>query len=112
MKANSIKHFLSSLSVGVTLFALQTTALAQAPPSDTDAQLKNALQMIERLASQVAAQEARIADLEAERRGSPAASPEKAAVAVPAAPVHDPGARRESGDGQHCARAAKRSSPG
>jgi hypothetical protein len=87
MKANSIKHFLSSLSVGATLFALQTTALAQAPPSDTDAQLKNALQMIERLASQVAAQEARIRDLEAERRGSPAASPEKAAVAVPAAPV-------------------------
>jgi hypothetical protein len=86
-----MKPFLSSLAAGVTLFALQTALVAQVGGSDTDAQLKNALQLIERLASQVAAQDARIAaqdarikDLEAARGGSPpAASTEKASISPP-----------------------------
>jgi hypothetical protein len=62
------------LAAGATLFALQT-AMAQVSPSDTEAQLKKALQQIERLASQMEAQEARIRELEAGRVGSPPAAP-------------------------------------
>ena len=65
-------HF--SLAVFVAVLALQSEMVAQVAPSDTDAQLKNALQLIERLASQVAAQEVRIEELEAARGGSPAAA--------------------------------------
>ena len=46
------------------LFALQT-APAQVAPADTGAQLNKALEQIDRLASQVAAQDARIRELEA-----------------------------------------------
>jgi hypothetical protein len=54
------------LSASAMLFALQT-AVAQVDPSDTDARLKNAILQIERLASQVAAQEIKIQELEAAR---------------------------------------------
>ncbi|MGA2597035.1 MAG: hypothetical protein ABSH09_08580 [Bryobacteraceae bacterium] len=68
-----------SLVAGVTWFALQS-AMAQVSPSDTQAQLQKALQQIERLASKVEAQEARIRELEA-ARGAPApAAPVTAAV--------------------------------
>lgn len=71
-----------SLVAGVTWFAVQI-AMAQVPPSDTEAQLKLALQQIERLAKQVDAQDARIRELEAARGSKPVASP----IAEPAAPV-------------------------
>jgi hypothetical protein len=69
------------LAAGVSLFALQA-ALAQTSPSDTEAQLKKALQQIERLANQVDAQEARIRELEA-GRGAPQPVASKAAVPAP-----------------------------
>jgi hypothetical protein len=56
---------------GVMILALQA-ARAQAPASDVEAQLKEALQQIEHLANQVAAQDARIRQLEGEH-GAPTA---------------------------------------
>jgi hypothetical protein len=56
-------HF--SLAVFVAVLALQSEMVAQVAPSDADAQLKNALQLIDRLASHVAAQDERIAEQEA-----------------------------------------------
>jgi hypothetical protein len=70
MKRNAIRYGLTVLA----LLAQQALGMAQAPAPDTDAQLKNALQMIERLANQVAAQELRIRELEAARGGVPTAS--------------------------------------
>jgi hypothetical protein len=69
--------------VGATLLVLQT-AMAQVAPSDTDALLKKALQQIEQLANQVAAQEARIHELEAARGIAP---PAPAVAKAPEAPV-------------------------
>jgi hypothetical protein len=60
------------LTAGATLFALQT-AMAQVTPADTDAQLKNALEQIQRLATQAAAQDARIQELETGRSPKPVA---------------------------------------
>jgi hypothetical protein len=76
------------LAAGATLLALQT-ALAQAPPSNTEAELKNALRQIESLAKQVAAQEARIQELEAARGASPPTVSGVKAV-VPAAAAEPP----------------------
>src|SRR5271163_1070695 len=94
MKPNTMKRFLSSLTAAVILLVLPATLRAQPAPSDADAQLKNALQMIERLASQMAAQDARIAaqdvrikDLEAAHGGSPPAAAASAASIAQAAPT-------------------------
>jgi hypothetical protein len=93
-----MKRFLSSLVAGVTFFALQTVMVAQVASSDSDAKLKNALELIERLASQVAAQDARIAaqdarikDLEAARGGPPqATATEKTRITPPVAEPPSP----------------------
>src|SRR5580658_3425096 len=76
------------LAAGVSLFALQT-AMAQISPSDTEAQLKKALQQIERLANQVEAQETRIRELEAGRQAS---QPVASKTPVPA-PVQEAAVR-------------------
>jgi hypothetical protein len=82
------------LAAGVSLFALQA-ALAQTSPSDTEAQLKRALQQIERLANQVDAQEARIRELEAGRGplqpvASKAPTPEQVPEAAPVTAAAQP----------------------
>jgi len=65
------------------LLALQTV-MAQVAPVDPDAQLKKALAQIEQLAARLAAQEARIEELETARQGAPAASPPiEAQAAIP-----------------------------
>jgi hypothetical protein len=66
----------------VALFVLQA-ALAQAPPSSIEAQLKEALQKIELLVNQVAAQDTRIRELETARGSSPAPAAVTAASATP-----------------------------
>jgi len=74
-----------------TLFAIPA-AMAQLAPSAAEIQMQKALQQIEKLATQVAAQEARIQELEAERGNLQTAGRELAAsnltageaVAVPA----------------------------
>jgi hypothetical protein len=75
------------LAAGTLLCALQT-ATAQVASSDLDAQLKRALEQIERLATQVAAQDARIRELEGARAGLQPATPvaSVAAATVPAPP--------------------------
>jgi hypothetical protein len=75
----------TSLVAGVALLTLQA-AMAQDAPSDTETQLKKALQQIELLAGKVEAQEARIRELEA-ARGSP---PTAGAVPPAAAPAPPP----------------------
>jgi len=71
------------------LFALQT-AMAQVAPSDTNAQLKKAIEQIERLTGQVAALEGRIQQLEAGKTPmAPEAAPVVTAMA-PAAPAQSP----------------------
>jgi hypothetical protein len=77
----------TSLAAGVALFALQA-AMAQDAPSDTEAQLKKALQQIELLANKVEAQEARIRELEAGRAGPPSAAAVPPAAAPPAPPAN------------------------
>ena len=74
------------------MFALRTEMVAQVAPSDADSQLKNALQLIEQLASHVAAQderiaaqEARIKELEAGRGGVRAGAIEQTAATSPTA---------------------------
>ena len=81
-----------SLAVVVAMFALRTEMVAQVAPSDADSQLKNALQLIEQLASHVAAQderiaaqEARIKELEAGRGGGRAGAIEQTAATSPTA---------------------------
>jgi hypothetical protein len=71
-----------SWAATVTLVVLHT-ALAQVAPSDTETQLKKALEQIERLTNQLAAHEARIQQLEAERGSHPEASAGKVAIAPP-----------------------------
>jgi len=75
----------TSLAAGVALFTLQAV-LAQDAPSDTQAQLKKALQQIELLAGKVEAQEARIRELEAGHGSSPpgVAVPQPAPLPPPA----------------------------
>ena len=70
---------LPSLAAWIALFAART-AQAQAGPSDTEALLKQLQKQIERLTNQVAAQEARIKELEAARPAS--ASPSMASAMV------------------------------
>jgi hypothetical protein len=74
-----------SATIVVICFALQA-AMAQAPAPDSEAQsaqaqLKDALQKIERLANQVGAQEIRIKELEAERGSRPDPASEGGTVA-------------------------------
>jgi hypothetical protein len=92
-----MKPFLFSTAV-VMLFSFPATLMAQQPAassaaSDADVQLKNALQMIDRLAAQMAAQDARIAaqemrikDLEAARGGLPMTPATAQALLTPPAP--------------------------
>src|SRR5580700_4442650 len=82
------------LAAGVALFALQA-AMAQDAPSDTEAQLKKALQQIERLANKVEAQEARIRELEAARAAPPGAAAVPPASVPPAAAAPAPPANVE-----------------
>jgi hypothetical protein len=83
----AFKNFLSV--AGGMLIVLQA-GLAQAPTSDAEAQLKDAIQRIDSLAKQVAAQDARIRELEAERGLQPSATVASPAAPVPAsAPVPD-----------------------
>jgi hypothetical protein len=72
------------LVAAATLFAIQT-AVAQVVPSDTEAELKKALQLIERLTNQLAAQEARIEKLET---ASGSAAPANPVASV--APLREP----------------------
>src|SRR5580700_323429 len=82
------------LAAGVALFALQA-AMAQNAPSDTEAQLKKALQQIELLANKVEAQEARIRELEAARAAPPGAAAVPPASVPPAAAAPAPPANVE-----------------
>jgi hypothetical protein len=82
------------LAAGVAFFALQA-AMAQDAPSDTEAQLKKALQQIELLANKVEAQEARIRELEAARAGPPGAAAVPPASVPPAAAAPAPPANVE-----------------
>ena len=86
-----IKFFLAA----ATLLCSLQTATAQVASSDVDAQLKKALEQIERLATQVAAQDARIRELEAARPGLQPATPvaSVAAPTIPAAPDAEPAPR-------------------
>jgi len=95
------------LVAGAALFAFQA-AMAQVVPSDTEALLKKALQQIEQLANQVAAQEARIHELEAARGGTPpapaiakAAEPPPPVAAEPVAAPAEPTPSQDTGMGGH-----------
>ncbi len=55
------------VAVGSALFIALQTTVGQAAPTETDIQLKRAIEQIERLANKVAAQDARIQELEAQR---------------------------------------------
>jgi len=74
---------LKNTLVAAVMCAIQT-ASAQSIQLDTDTQLKKALVLIERLANQVAAQDQRIQELEAERRGSGHGTGSHQAMVVPA----------------------------
>jgi hypothetical protein len=75
------------LFAAATLFALQL-ASAQVVASGTDPLLTRALEQIERLANQVAAQEVRIHELEAERPGTRRALSSATVAIVPAVSTH------------------------